>query len=228
VTTSGTSDFSLVANQIIEEAFDLCGIGSEGEAVNADMYARAMRSLNLIVKTWGTSEHLWARTSKSVPLVAGQAVYELSPKPMRVVECRRKVTASGIETPLTEWARAQYTEQPNKLAESIPVAFYYDPQETAGSLYLWPTASDGTASAMTIELTYLRRIEDFNDSNDDADLPQEWLQALSYALASELALKFGTAPAIASKIDQRAAILRADLEAFDTEPASIFMQPEYR
>lgn len=229
MSTSGSTDFNLVANEIIVEAFDLCGIGSEGEAVTADMYARALRSLNLIIKTWGTSEHLWLRTSKSVTLTEGTAAYTLTPKPMRVIEARRKVTASGIETPLMEWARKTYTEQPNKATKSIPTAFYYDPQSTMGTLYVWPTASASTASAMTVELTYLRRMDDFDDSNDDADLPQEWLMALSYALASELALKYcAENPVLIAKIEQRAAVLKDDLQAFDIEPASLFLQPEYR
>lgn len=226
MSTSGSTDFNLVANEIIIEAFDLCGIGSEGEAITADMYARALRSLNLIVKTWGTSEHLWVRTSRSVTLTEGTATYTLTPKPMRVIEVRRKVTSGGIETPLMEWARQTYTEQPNKGTKSIPTAFYYDPQSTAGTLYVWPTASAGTAAAMTLELTYLRRMDDFDDSNDDADMPQEWLQALSYALAAELGLKYGVNPAILGNIQNRAAALFAQLQSFDTEPASLFLQPD--
>lgn len=228
MTTSGSTDFTLALNGIVDEAFDLCGVGSEGEPISADQYARAKRSLNLIIKTLGTSEHLWARTSKSVTLVEGQTSYTLTPKPLRVIEARRKVTASGIETPLMEWARSTYTEQPAKGTKSIPTAFYYDAQETTGALYVWPTASASTASTMTVELTYLRRLEDFDDSNDSADMPQEWLQTLSYALAAELALKYGVNPAIRAAIEQRAMSLKAQLQAFDTEPASLFLQPDYR
>lgn len=227
MTTSGSSDYSLTALGIMEEAFDLCSIGSEGEAISADMYQRAARSLNLIVKTWGTHEHLWLRTAMSVALVASQAAYSLSPKPMRVIEARRKVTASGIETPLTEWAQKTYLEQPNKAVASIPTSFYYDPQRDAGDLYLWPTPSTATASAMTVELTYLRPIQDFDATGDNPDLPQEWLQAMTYALAAELALKYcATNPGLIGKIEQRAAALFAQLDSFDTEPASLFMQPD--
>ena len=229
MSTSGSTDYNLTALGIIEEAFDLCSIGSEGEAISADMYARAMRSLNLIIKTWGTHEHLWIRTAKSVPLVAGQVSYTLTPKPMRVIEARRKVTTSGIETPMMMWAQKTYLEQPNKGTQSIPTAFYYEPQRATGTLYVWPTASAATASAMTVELTYLRRLEDFDGTGDDADLPQEWLQALTYALAAELSLKYcATNPSLIGKIEQRAAALFAQLDSFDTEPASLFMQPDHQ
>lgn len=223
---SGSIDFTLVLNQIIDEAFDLCGIGSEGEAISADQYARAKRSLNLIIKTFGTNEHLWLRTERTLTLIAGQADYSLTPKPMRVIDVRRRLTVGEIDTPLTEWARSQYLEQSNKAIESIPVAFYYDPQRDTGTLYLWPTPSAQTATQMDIRLTYLRRMDDFDNSNDEADMPQEWLQTLSYALAAELALKYGINPQLRAEIAQRAAMLKADLEAFDTEPASMFLQPE--
>jgi hypothetical protein len=228
MTTSGSLDFALVTNSLIEEAFDLCGIGSEGEEISADQYARALRSLNLLVKAWSTQEHLWLRTSKTVTLLASTASYALTPKPMRIIEARRKVTSGGVETPLTMWARQQYSEQPNKTADSIPTAFYYDPQLTTGTLYLWPRPSAATAAAMTVELTYLRRIEDFDGSADDPDLPQEWLMALTYGLAAELVLKYNVRPDIAGAIRERAAILKMALDSFDTEPASLFMQPEWR
>lgn len=232
MSTSGSTDFSLVTNTIIEEAFDLCAVGSEGEGISADMYARAKRSLNLIVKTWGASDHLWLRTSGTVTLVASQANYALATlftqKPGRVLEVRRKVTADSIETPLMEWSREEYISQPNKTTDSIPTAFYYDPQSTTGTLYVWPRPSTATASDMTLVLTYLRRIEDFDNTTDDPDLPQEWLQALCYALASELALKYGVRPDIRMEIAQRAVELKALLDSWDTEPASLFLSPDYR
>ena len=90
------------------------------------------------------------------------------------------------ETPLGEWSRDEYISQPNKLVEPIPVSFYFDPQTTASTLYIWPTPSAATATDMTLKLTYLRRMDDFDNTNDDADLPQEWLQALVWNLANDL------------------------------------------
>jgi len=228
MSTSGSTNFNLVANEIIEEAFDICGIGSEGETITAGQYVRARRSLNLLVKAGGAKDHLWLRTERDVTLTASTASYALTPKPARVLEVRRHNTASGSDTPLNEWSRQEYFDMPNKGSESIPTAFYYDPQRADGTLYLWPTPSAATASAYTLKLSYLRTIEDFDSSADDADLPQEWLLALSYSLAEQLALKYGVAPDIRQEIAVRASQYRAAIEAWDTEPASLHMQPEYR
>lgn len=228
MSTSGTTTYNLVASEIMDEAFDLCGVGAEGEPVSADMYARAFRSLNMLLKALGSHEHLWLETPQTVTLVAAQAAYVLSGKPLKARDVRRKVTSGGIETPLMTWPRSTYEEQPNKTTASIPTAYFFDAQRTTATLYLWPVPSTATASAMTVELIVRRKIEDIVTAGNDVDLPQEWLLALSYMLAEQLALKYGVAPDIRSEIAQRAAAYKADMEAFDTEDASLFMQPLYR
>lgn len=229
MTTSGSTNFAMTGNQIIEKAFFVLGVGSIGESLTARHYEDGRLSLNLMVKSWATSEHLWLRVERSLSLVAGQAAYTLNPRPMRVIEARRKVSASGIETPLTEWARSRYTEQTNKSVASIPTAFYYDPQVNNGTLYLWPTPSAATAAAMTVMLTYWRTIEDFDASTNTPDLPQEWLEALVWNLADSLLTEYPVNDgAIRSKIERKAAMLKAQLESFDTEPASLYLQPDWQ
>lgn len=225
---SGSVDYNLDAASIITEAFDLCGIGSEGEAVSSDMQTRALRSLNLIVKTWGSRPRLWVNTERSVTLIASTASYALTPKPMRVTSVRRRLTDGSIDTPMQELSRQEYYDLPDKTTDSVPLSFYYDPQTTTGTLYVWPRPSTATASDYTLQLTYLRRMDDFDATTNDADLPQEWLQALSYALASELALKYGVAPDIRAEINARAGALYELLDGFDEEPASIFITPDFR
>ena len=228
MTTSGTTTYNLVASEIMKEAFDLCGIGSEGESISADMYERAFRSLNLICKALGTKPHLWLETPVTVTLVAGQASYVLADKPLKIRDVRRKITSGGVETPLMEWARSQYEEQPNKTTQAVPTAYFFDPQRDTATVYLWPTPSSAVASAMTLELIERRRIEDIVTAGDNVDFPQEWMLSLAFMLAEQLALKYGVTPDIRSEIMQRAQGYRAQMDAFDQEEASLFMQPAER
>lgn len=230
--TSGSSNFGLVTNTLIDEAFDICGIGSEGEAISADQYERARRSLNLLVKHRAMKDHLWLRTEASVTLVASQTEYALATlfgkKPMRVIEVRRRLTSGSTDTPLIELSRQDYFEQANKTTASVPTSFYYDPQRATGTLYIWPAASTATAAAQTLRVTYQRTIEDFDGSADDPDLPQEQLRSLAYDLAEDLALKYGIKPDLRAEIASRAAQYRAEAESWDTEPASLYLQPDWR
>lgn len=228
--TSGSVDYTLVTNTIIAEAYAICGIASEGRPLSAYEYEQGRSSLNLLVKTWGTHEHLWLKTEAAVTLVASQADYALatllSKKPGRVLTVRRRVTADTTDTPLREMSRQEYLELPNKTTEGVPTGFYYDPQRATGTLYVWPVPTTAIAAAQTLRVEYLRPIEDFDGTADNADLPQEWLMALTYALARELALKHGINAAIRGAIEERAALLKAELDAWDNEPASVFLQPD--
>lgn len=225
MTTSGSTDFTLVTNELIDEAYDLIGVGSEGEAITADMYERARRSANLIVKSWNSQPHLWTRTVRSVTLLADTESYALTPKPMRIMGVRRRITVGQLDTPLNEMSAQEYDDTPNKATSSIPVSYYYDPQVAVGTLFLWPRPSAATAAQMTLQVTYLRGIQDFDASTDDADFPQEWLEAFTAALAVPLARKY--APGRLQEATAYAGALFAQLKGFDNEPASLFLQPDY-
>lgn len=232
MTTSGSVDYSLVTNTIIEKAFHRLGVASEGEALTARMYEDGRSSLNLMVKAWSAREHLWLRTEASVTLVASQAEYALatlfSQKPMRVTSVRRRITSGSLDTPLFELSRQEYFDLPNKATAAVPTSFYYDPQRATGTLYIWPTASTSVAAAQTLRVTYLRRIEDFDASNNDPDLPQEWLEALIWNLADNLEVEYPlNDPRRAAKIERMAAQTLAAIESFDTEPASLHLQPDW-
>lgn len=230
--TSGSVDYGLVTNTIIDAAFNRLGVGSEGEALTARMYEDGRRALNLMVKEWGTTGHLWLETEAAVTLVASQGNYALatlfSKKPLRVLSVRRRLTTSTTDTPMHALSRDEYDNLPNKTVEGTPTSFYYDPQRATGTLYVWPEPTSAVATANTLRVTYLRPIEDFDASNNDPDLPQEWLNALIWNLADELEAEYPlNDPRRAGKIHDRAVETKAAIEAWDTEPASLFLQPAY-
>jgi hypothetical protein len=219
--------YNLTAIEIVEAAFNTLGIAQEGEALTDRMAADGMRALNLLVKTWGAQEHLWTLTEGTVALVADTAAYAISPKPMRVLSVRRR--QSGIDTPLGMFSRTEYFDQPNKTASpSTPVNFYYDPQASTGTLYLWPAPSSSAASQFTIHMTYLRRMNDLVTNADNLDMPQEWLEAVVYNLAVRLMPQYPVNdPNQGKLIVGMAADLYAGLQGWDNEPASVFLKPDF-
>jgi len=227
---SSITSLSFSQNELIQEAFDVIGVGSEGEAISADMYRRGANSLNLMILSWNAMENLWRRETISVPLVGDQVTYAITPKPMRVEAARRKTTASGYETPMTEWSRREYLDQSNKASPaSTPVNFYYDPQRDTGTLYVWPAPQTAVAAANTIEADVLRPMFLMDSSADTLDFPAEWQETVVMNLAQRLKLKYPVNdPVTNAQIDAQAATLFAVLKAWDNEPASIFLQPERR
>lgn len=227
MSTSGVQSFNMTAGQIVEKAFHVLGKASEGEAMTPRMYADGLSSLNLLIKTIGAADRLWIRTERTVALVAGQAAYPLVPRALRVLSARRR--SSGIDVPLLEMSRQEYDDMPSKVSNpATPVSFYFDPQVTAGNLYVWPVASASIAATAELRLTVLRRMDDMVSSTDDLDMPQEWFQAVIWNLADDLETEYPVNDArLAGKIERKAALLKANLTAWDNEPASIYLQPAY-
>ena len=72
MTTSGTTSFNLDIDDVIEEAYERCGIrNTKGYDLKS-----SRRSLNLLFSEWGNrGVHLWKVELKSQSLTAGQATY---------------------------------------------------------------------------------------------------------------------------------------------------------
>lgn len=219
---SGSTDFNMDARQVITSAFVNAKIYSPGETITADDMESGQEALNLMLKTWSAKEHLWITTEGSVALVAGQAAYSV-PAARRVSSVRRRV--NGIDTPMNVLSRQEYYDLPNKSGAGMPVSWYFDPQRSTRTLYLWLVPSAAIAANTTLNYTYSRVIDDIDALENDPDVPQEWLEALIYSLSDRLANSYGADNA---SLTAFAAKLVKDLADQDQESAPLFLQPASR
>ncbi len=83
MTTSGSRDFNLDVGEIIEEAYERCGL-----EVRTGYDARtARRSLNLMFADWANRGlNLWTVTQGTITLTAGQAQQTLTSDVVDVLE----------------------------------------------------------------------------------------------------------------------------------------------
>jgi hypothetical protein len=226
--TSGSTDFSLDGTGICTAALELLGVVPIGDTPSAEDAARAQQHLNFMLKTWGADPDpkLWLITEGTQALSAATANYALSGA-RKILSVRRHT--SGIDTPLMEWSRQTYYDQPNKASTGYPTSYYFDPQRAAKTLYVWPVPDSTIAGSTTLQYTYLRVIEDVDDLSNDLDVPQEWLEVIQYSLAARLSIPYKlhlTDPNGAALIQQRAEALYGQLSSYDEEPASAFFQPD--
>lgn len=230
MTVSAITSVTFSLNELIREAFDVIGVGSEGEAISADMYRRGKNSATLMAMSWNAMENLWRHELVTVTPIADTAAYEIDPKPMRVRSVRRRQINGGYETPMTEWSRQEYLDMPNKLTSpSTPVNFYYDPQRDVGLLYLWPAPSVAVSPQITVIADVLRPMFVMAASNDTLDMPAEWQETFVMNLAKRLMMKFPVNDTgVAGMVIDAADRLFAQLKAWDNEPSSIFLQPDDR
>lgn len=135
-------------------------------------------------------------------------------RPMRLHSVR--VAISGQETPLSRMARDTYFDMPNKTTEGVPTQFYYDPQLSAGKIYLWPTP---TTVDYLIKISYERPLQDFDAAGNNPYFPVEWTRALVWSLAAELAPEHGVSLQRQTFVEQKAAMTLSDVVGFDREEA---------
>lgn len=227
--TSGTDTYTMTALEVIEKAFHRLGKASEGEDLSARMLEDGISSLNLLLKSLQAEIHMWTHTEGTMTLVADQAGYTLTTAtPLQVLSARLRDT-DDRDTVLTELARSDYFELPNKVDPSgIPVQYYFDPQQNAGVLYVWPAPDTNAAADNTLYVDYLRRIEDIAASTDNLDIPQEWLQGIIWALADDLETEYPVNDSrLAMKIERKAMDYLNKMRAWDTEMTSIYVQPDF-
>lgn len=220
--TSASTDFNRTAADIVNKAMRLCGVKGQGSALSAAEMEDGLEALNLMLKTWSTNRRLSLLAEGTITPLLATASYALSAKALRVLSVRRRV--SGNDVPLIELSREEYYDLPTKAATGTPNSFYYDPQRTTGTVYLWPTPDAGFVANGSLRYTYRRVIEDIDAQGNDLDLPQEWFEAIAYNLADRLGDEYPHEGQ--DRIAKRAAELLAQLEGFDQEPASLFMSAE--
>lgn len=118
----------------------------------------------------------------------------------------------------------------NKQNQGFPTVISYQPQLAFGAVYLWPVPN---LVSSRIEFTYLRSIQDFDNSTDNADFPQEWLECITFNLAVRIAAAYGINLASGGYggnpgLVTQAAQYLEELKAWDVEQPYVQMVPNWR
>jgi hypothetical protein len=187
--TSGTSAFDLNIDDIIEEAYERCGIRTNS---GRDLRS-ARRSLNLLFSEWGNrGVHIWKVSLNEIALVAGTAQYSVNQSVSDVLEAYISTTAAAQNTSstndvsLTKIDRSAYAALPNKLQTGQPSQYFVDRQTTPQIfLYLAPDASTFT----TLKFYSVDRIQDAGIYTNQADVVYRFLPCMCSGLAYFLSMK---------------------------------------
>lgn len=195
----------------------------EGETPAAATITSCARTLNMMVKAWESQGiHLWAQATQTVTLVVSTASYTLSPYALMVKQCWLRNT-DNVDRPIRVDSLSNYNQIPNKTETGKISRVAYDAGLSTGTLYVWPTPEDATD---VLHVKYLRKIEDFDASSDNPDLPQEWLMALALNLAVLVAPKYGkTLSKMAPDLAQNAQEALMQMQLWDVENAKVRVVP---
>lgn len=178
----------------------------------------------------GTTVNLNASLTSAAS--SGNTVYTFTsqcPKPLSIQNAQLRDN-NNFDRPVKIINRQEYRMIPQKTLTGQPVVLYYSPQLSNGLISLWPAPS---AVNYSLHFTYLRTIQDLVSGTDNFDLPQEWLEAITYNLAVRLAPAYGISLTTSGLqgnpglVSQAAEYLEA-LKAWDAEQPYVQIIPNDR
>ena len=138
---------------------------------------------------------------------------------LHVYGANRK-TGSTNEVPMLSLTRADYMRLTNKASTGTPVQFYYDPQMTVGTMYVWPAPQTTTTDVFVVDID--AQLDVMTDSLNTFEVPMHWQETVVYCLADRIAPEFGVSQGERQwlKREAEAKLLRMVTE--DRDVASIY------
>jgi hypothetical protein len=197
MTTTGTAEFNLDLNALVEEAFERCG----SELRTGYDLRTARRSLNLMTIEWANKGiNLWTIEQGSIPLVQGQIIYDLPADTIdlleHVVRTNQGTTANQTDINITRISVDTYATIPNKNAQGRPIQVWINRQSGADypvtgvanpQINVWPAPEQ--SNYYTFVYWRLRRLQDAGNGVNTQDIPFRFLPCMVAGLAYHLSMK---------------------------------------
>jgi hypothetical protein len=178
--TSGTRTFNLDVGELIEEAYERCGL-----EVRTGYDARtARRSLNLMFAEWANRGlNLWTVNQATITVTVGVATYTVNADHADILEM--VLRRDGTDYEVERISRGDFFLLPNKTTQGRPSQFYYD-RQIAPKISLWQVPENSTDQLIYY---YVRRIEDAGTLQNTTDMPWRFYPCMVAGLAYYLAMK---------------------------------------
>ena len=156
MSTTGTSNFNLDMNDLIEEAFERCGL----EVRSGYDFRTARRSLNLLTIEWANRGiNLWTVEQGQILMNTGQAIYPLPVDTIdlldTVVRTNNGAGNNQIDINISRISESTYITIPNKNATGRPIQVWINRQSgnVANAPQTTLAAAITAADQTTITLT---------------------------------------------------------------------------
>ena len=216
--TSGTTTFNLSIDDLVEEAFERCGMRPQ----SGYQLSSARRSLNLLFLDWANRGlNLWTIEQATYELTQGTNEISLDASVVNVLEAVIRQNSKGTNTDvyIERISREDWLNVPDKTSQARPAQFYVQ-RTNIPKVFFYPAADQ----TYTFVYYRIRRIQDAGDYTNDADVNFRFLPCLASGLAYYLSLKFAPERASALKAIYDEDFTRAAMEDRDT--ASVQFVPD--
>jgi len=179
--SSGTSTFNLNIDEVIDEAYERCGLTTNS---GYDL-KRARRNLNILLSEWSNRGlNLWKVENKEQALTAGTISYATPSNCNDVLEAYVSTGAGNSATitdvSLTKIDRSAYAALPNKGSTGQPSQYYVDRQINP-QIYLYQAPDAVTYTYL--KYYYIARIQDAGAYTNTPDAPYRFLPCMVAGLS---------------------------------------------
>jgi hypothetical protein len=219
---SGTYNFNLDIDEVIQEAMEMIG----GESTLGHEPASARRSINIMLKDWqNRGILLWSTSVSSVTVAASTGVYNLSSNTIDALEVVLNRDSTDLQ--LTRITSEEYLLIPNKTQTGRPSQYSIRRSRDNPVMSVWPLP-DNSTDILKIEV--ISELQDINKSAEqNADLPKRFFPCLTAGLSYYMSMKRAGVPS------DRISMLKTNYEETlgrameeDRERASLFIRPRLR
>ena len=178
--TSGTNAFDLSIDELIEEAYERCGL----ELRTGYDLDSAKRSLNIMMADWANRGlNQWTIQQRTFTTTKGTSDYNLGTDIIDVTEA--VITRDSTDIQLERISRSDYLFTPTKTQQARPTQFFLDRQITP-NLKLWPVPENSTD---VIYYDALTRMNDADDLVNTIEIPFRFYPCLAAGLAYYISIK---------------------------------------
>ena len=220
MTTSGTTTFNLNIDEIIDEAFERCGM----QITTGNQLKSARRSLNLIFLEWASRGlNLWTIEEEVLLLSNTSPEYNLPTDTVDILSAviRDYSQGTAIDISIERISRAEYLDVPNKTVLARP-SQYYVQRTIQPKVFLYP--APGAGGPYELRYYRIRRIEDAGDYTNTPDVDFRFLPCLIAGLSYQLSLKYASDRTVGLKQLYEEEFARAASE--DRDRASVYFVPQ--
>ena len=185
--TSGSYNFNLDIDEIVEEAHERAGLG---RAYSGADYRTARRSLNLLGQEFANKGiNLWTIREGTLSLNQNGGVYTLPSYVLAILDHSIR-TGSGTgqsDLAITRMSLGEWASLTNKNSTGRPNKLYIERLSSGPRLYPWPVPDNDT---YTLVYYYVSMIEDSTSGTiTQYDAPTRFLPAIVSGLSYHIALK---------------------------------------
>ena len=217
--TSGTYNFNMDIDEVIQEATEMIG----GEQTLGHEPKSARRSINLLLQDWqNRGVMLWTANTSAVTLTTSVTTFTLASATIDVLEAVHNRDNRDIQ--LERISMQEYLKIPNKGQTGRTTQYAVRHERGNPVVHLWPIPENSTDQIKLELVSYMQDVD--KSAVQNADISRRFLPCLTAGLAYHMSMKrpgveAGRITMIKQEYEER--LQRAMDE--DRERVSIFLKP---